>query len=109
HPLNLQPTYREPPSGGPQTPLPEPAYDDAALARLARIIWGRIDDEDRPEYEKAFLLERSTEDAAHSALVSGQTLGLSPLAQSTYLMRIHHQSGPLRARQLFVLNPTAFE
>jgi hypothetical protein len=108
HPLNLQPAYRDPPADGPQTPLPEPVYDDADLARLARIIWGRIDDEDRPEYESAFLVERSEGDAAHSALLRGQTHALSPLAQSTYLMRIHSQSGPLRARQLFVLDPTAF-
>src|SRR5437868_2988683 len=35
HPLNLQPTYRDPPTDGPKTPLPEPVYDDGELARLA--------------------------------------------------------------------------
>lgn len=109
HPLNLQPTYRDPPTEGPQTPLAAPVYADDDLARLARIVWGRIDGEDRPEYESAFLIELSEGEAAHAALVAGQTLGLSPLAQSAYLMRIHFQSGPLRVRQLFVLDPMAFD
>ena len=109
HPLNLQASYRDLPADGPHIALPVPSYEDPQLARLARIVWGHIDDEDRPEYETAFLLERHPGDAAHYALVAGQTAGLSPLAQSTYLMRIHYQSGPLRARQLFILDGFDFE
>ncbi len=109
HPLNLQPSYREPSAEVPRIALPVPDYADAELARLARVVWGRIDDEDRPEYETAFALERHEGDAAHYALVAGQTSGLSPLAQSTYLMRIHHQSDPLRARQIFVVRGLEFD
>lgn len=108
HPLNLQPSFREPMTGAPNVSLPVPVYAQPDLARLARIVWGRLDDEDRQEYETAFVLEHHEGDAAHYALVAGQATGLSPLAQSTYLMRIHHQSGPLRARQLFVLRGLGF-
>src|SRR5205085_11579939 len=86
HPLNLQPTYRDPTADGPHVPLPVPQYDVPELAQFARIVWGRIDDEDQPGYETAFLLERYDGEAAHYALVAGQTGSLSPLAQSTYLM-----------------------
>jgi hypothetical protein len=109
HPLNLQPSYREQATTGPHVILPVPQHEDSDLAQLARIVWGRIDDEDRPEYETAFLLDRHEGDAAHYALVAGQTTGVSPLAQSTYLMRIHHQSGPLRVRQLFVIERLDFD
>lgn len=109
HPLNLQPSYREPPAHGPHVALAIPEYADGALTRLAHIVWGRIDDEDRMEYETAFLLEHHAGEAAHYALVSGQTTGLSPLAQSTHLMRVHRQTGPRRARQLFVLRGLDFD
>jgi hypothetical protein len=109
HPLNLQPSAREPAEDGPQIALPIPSYEEPDLARIARIVWGRINDDDRSEYEEAFLLESHDGDAAHYALLAGQITGLSPLAQSTHLMRLVFQSSPVRARQLFVIDKLEFD
>jgi hypothetical protein len=108
HPLNLQPSFREPPAGGPHLALPIPVYDDEALTRLARVAWGRIDDEDRDEYAEAFLLEPHENEAAHFALIDGQVSGLAPLVQSAYLMGSYYQQSPLRARQVLIIDGDDF-
>lgn len=108
HPLNLQPAYREPPQGGPQLAVPVPSYKDPALARVSRVAWGRIDDDDRADYAEAFLLEEHEGEAAHFALVDGQVSGLAPLAQSAYLMEIYYQQSPARARQVAVIDGEDF-
>jgi DNA-binding MarR family transcriptional regulator len=108
HPLDLQPSFREGPERGPRVVLPIPVYDDVTLRRLARLVYGRIEDEKRDEYAKAFRLEEHEGEAAHFALVDGQVSALSPLGQSTYLMRAHRQADPLRARQLVILDGNDF-
>jgi hypothetical protein len=109
HPLNLQPSYREPPAGGPQLALPIPIYENEDLARVARVAWGRIDEEDRPHYSEAFLLEPHVDEAAHFALVDGQISGLAPLEQSTYLISVYLQHSPVRARQVVVVDGNEFQ
>lgn len=109
HPLDLQPSYREPPAEGSRISLPVPRYDQPELATLARVIWGRIEDQDLAHYEEAFRLEHHDGDAAHQALVAGQTSRLSPLAQSAYLMRITTQVSPARARHVFVIRGGDFD
>ena len=109
HPLNLQPTFRDPPEAGPRLAMPIPVYENDALQRVARLAFGRIDSEDRDEYAKAFLLEEHQGDAAHFALIDAQVSRLSPLAQSAYLMEMYQQSGPLRARQLVIVDGNDFD
>jgi hypothetical protein len=106
HPLNLQPSRLDPPSGGPQVALPVPVFEDGDLRRIALLSWGQIAEENQTEYAEAFLIERHEEEAAHFALVDGQVSGLAPLAQSTRLMVGYTQSSPVHARQLVVLDGT---
>jgi hypothetical protein len=109
HPLSLQPAFRDPPAGGPQLSLPIPEYDSEALARVARVAWGRIRDAARDQYGEAFLLESRTGDAAHFAVVDGQVSGLAPLAQSAYLMDVYYQHSPARARQIVIVEGDHFD
>ncbi|HEX3425156.1 MAG TPA: hypothetical protein VHT30_03430 [Acidimicrobiales bacterium] len=109
HPILLQPSYRDRPAGGPHLELPIPVYDDELLRRLSRVVYGRIEDDDRPEYAKAFTLTEYAGAQAHFALVDAQISGLSPLGQSTALMPMYQQSGPIRMRQLVVLDGSDFD
>jgi hypothetical protein len=109
HPLNLQPSFRDPPQGGPSEVLPIPVYDNDALQRIARVACGFIEDAGVGAYGEAFVLDERTGPAAHSALLSSQIAGRSPLAQSTYLMKTYRQEGPFRARRLLVLDDDGFD
>ncbi len=108
-PLNLQPSFRDPPQGGPSAVLPVPVYDDDALRRIAHVACGFIDEASVGEYGEAFVLEERTGPAAHSALLSSQIAGRSPLAQSTYQMKTYRQEGLFRARRLVVLDDDGFD
>ena len=54
HPLNLQPSFREPTGDGSKPALPIPVYEDPVLRRVSRLVFGRIDNEGRDAYGEAF-------------------------------------------------------
>jgi hypothetical protein len=109
HPLNLQPSFQRGSAPEGRPPLPIPAYDDDALARIARVVWGRLDPEDDAEFREAFLLEQHEGEASHFALVDGQVRRTSPLGQTTYMMPTFEQTNPIYVRQLYVLDDASFD
>jgi hypothetical protein len=109
HPLNLQPSFRDPPEDGPRIVLPVPVYEPSELSRVGIVTFGRIDDEARDGYSSAFVIQEHPGSNAHGALLSSQISCLSPLAQSTHLMNMYRQTGPYRVRRLVVVDGNNFE
>jgi hypothetical protein len=105
HPLNLQPGYRDPAR---KTGLLVPNLDDPRLERLLRMVWGRIDDEDQPEYEKAFELYAREAASAWVALLESQIELTSVLGQSSYLMRPYQGTFRWESRVVFVFDRATF-
>ena len=106
HPLHLQPSYRNLPDGSPRVVLPIPIYGTEALSRVGAVAFGRIHNTDRGEYEKAFLLRESRDEDAHIALLSAQLAEVSPLGQSSYLIKAYGQMSPIDVSWLVVLDGT---
>jgi hypothetical protein len=104
HPLNLQPTY----SGSGKQSLKVPTFRSAHLRRLSTVVWGRIDDEDRPEYEKGFEITETDAEDAFVALVEAQIDQISVQTQSAYLMGAYFASGYWNNRVVFVFNRASF-
>jgi hypothetical protein len=107
HPLLLAPAPLDP---GKPPPLLVPDFEARTMRRLTLALWGKLFDEDLPEWRDRYAVSRVDGERALDALVHAQSgpWPASPLRLAGLAMGIAQQMNPQNWPWVIALEPTSF-